>query len=734
MNQWNFYLSGILYGVFEKRDGRVYHRTLDVYTGRLMDWRELTPEDTWYLELGRMNVREALMRLDEYETGVRKCLGTPEGGLTGEEGALTRAKDGLARPEDGLGVDGCVRFTTSHGEVFEKKNDTSFVQRHIKFPKDLVIKFGSIAAFVTPYRDQCAVLVRDGLEDCTILTQWDTINRSPLYAVTPPVTAMIPMRDHVCLAADIYLPAAVQAADGNCVKPVPEQIPAVLIRTPYGKGSGKAAYLRFVQRGYAVVIQDVRGREDSQGEWLPMYYEVEDGDDTLNWIAAQPWSDGNVGMTGGSYLGYVQWAAAASGNPHLKAMLSSVCAGSPFIDVPRRGGCFNSGMLAWAFMVSGQRANPELMARDDWDEVLNIRPLKDLAPKALGYDIPFLKKWFDHMDYDELWQRGNWKERTGSHRVPALIMSGWFDDNGMGTTEALELYHDYKEKKVILGPWMHTGNADYDIHGFALGNNALRYDMDLICLSWLEHYLKGVDNGIDRTPTVEYYTMGANQWKIADNWPVPGTSELCLYLDGGYEDAAAENKGRLSAGAPLIPSSDSYVYDPKNPAVHLVDMSENELEVPSDYAAEEQRPDILCYSTGILTQDLTITGDVSAKLYLSSDCEDTDLVVRITDVDENGRSMKLADGVISARYRNQFEHPDFMEPGMIYPVTIRTTKLSHTFLKGHQLRVTITSGASNFIFPNRNTRDGFNSVEMRTAHNCIHRGGKWASRVILQQE
>ena len=710
MEQWNFYLSGILYGVLEKRNSRVYHRPLDVYTGRLEDWQELKSGDGWYRELGKMEVLEALLGLEDYESGVRGCAG---------------------------GTDGCKRFMTPRGELYEKKDTDAYVQRNIKFPKDLILESGTIAAFVTPYRDQCAVLVRDGLEDRTILKQWADMNQSPLYAVKPPITVMIPMRDQVRLAADIYLPAPAATA-GNSGNPapekMPERIPAVLIRTPYGKSAGASSYFRFVQRGYAVIIQDVRGREDSEGEWLPMYYEVEDGDDTLTWIGAQTWSDGNVGMTGGSYLGYVQWAAAASGNPYLKAMLSNVCAGSPFIDVPRRGGCFNSGMLAWAFMVSGQRANPLLMAREDWDEVLNIRPLEELAPKALGYDIPFLKKWFQHMDYDELWQRGNWKERTKSHRVPALIMSGWFDDNGMGTTEALDLYHDYHEKKVILGPWMHSGNASYDIHGFSLGNNALRYDMDLICLSWLEHYLRGVENGINRTPAVEYYTMGTNQWKTAENWPVPGTQELSLYLDGNHENAGTENKGRLSPDAPSASSLDSYVYDPKNPAVHLVDMSENELEVPGDYTAEEQRPDILCYSTDLLSQDLTITGDAWAELYISSDCVDTDLVVRITDVDEDGRSMKLADGVISVRYRNQFQFPEFMEPGTIYPVRIQTTKLSHTFLKGHRLRVTITSSASNFIFPNRNTKDGFNSVEMRVAHNCIHRGGEHASRVVFMQE
>ena len=297
-------------------------------------------------------------------------------------------------------------------------------------------------------------------------------------------------------------------------------------------------------------------------------------------------------------------------------------------------------------------------------------------------------------------------------------------------TCALPIYADYDEKKVILGPWMHSGNANYDIHGFALGNNALRYDMDLICFAWLEHYVNGVDNGIEKTPKVEYYTMGSNEWKSAENWPVPGTKELVLYLDGD----GAENRGRLTTEKAFAAGADVYRYDPKDPPVHIIDLSENELEVPEDYTEEEKRKDILCYSTEVLEQDLTITGDALAKIYISSDCEDTDLVVRITDVDENGRSMKLADGVLSVRYRNQFTYPEFMEPGKVYPVEIRTTKLSHTFQKGHKLRVTVTSGAENFIFPNRNTRDGFNSVEMKTAENRIHRGGEYASRVVLRQE
>ena len=686
MERWGYYVSGIRYGICEREEGNIYHRPLLPEEGRFGERRALTEAETCYTRLGKLDAFEALCHVEEYES------------------LLHEAKE-------------C--FMTKKGTRYEKQSENEYVEREVKYPANLLVKDGCIIAFVTPGRDFCTLLVREGYEEHTVLEKWNKMYPDTLYKVLAPRTYMVSMRDGVRLATDVYLPGK----EGK--------VPAVLVRTPYGKSEGKEIYYRFVQRGYAVVIQDVRGREDSEGEWTPMYYEVEDGDDTLNWIAGEPWSDGNVSMTGGSYLGYVQWAAAASGNPHLKAMLSSVCAGSPFVDVPRRGGCFNSGMLAWAFAVSAKHMDAEKMVRDDWDEVLKIRPLEDLAEKALGYDVPFLKKWITHMDYDEFWKQGNWKERFGKRKVPALIMSGWFDDNGMGTTEALDLYQDYEEKKVILGPWMHSGNADYDIHGFALGNNALRYDMDLICFAWLEHYLKGVDNGIDRTPKVEYYTMGSNEWKTAENWPVKGTKELVLYLGADKDDAAVLSQGRLTQERPDKEGKDSYVYDPKNPAVHIIDLSENELEVPEDYTEEEKRADVLCYSTEPLAEGITITGDAVAELYISSDCEDTDLMVRVTDVDETGRSVKLADGVLSVRYRNQFSRPEFMEPGMIYPVKIRTTKFSHTFKKGHKLRVTVTSGAENFIFPNRNTRDGFNSVEMKTARNSIHRGLCHASSTAL---
>lgn len=170
---------------------------------------------------------------------------------------------------------------------------------------------------------------------------WKTPPDEKIYGVNHLGSFLVPMRDGIHLSTDVYVPGGLN-----------EKVPAVLIRTPYGKEDGCEVYYRYVQRGYAVVVQDVRGRNLSEGEWIPNHSEVEDGDDTLNWIAEQSWSSGSVGMVGGSYLGYVQWAAAASGNPHLKALISVVCAGSAFVDLPRRGGCFTSGMLAWGFAVS----------------------------------------------------------------------------------------------------------------------------------------------------------------------------------------------------------------------------------------------------------------------------------------------------------------------------------------------------------------------------------------------
>lgn len=710
MKQWNFYFSGILYGTITDRNGdgaMLFHRPLNPFSGTLKE-EEPFQNDDFYGALCHRRLLRFFADLPEYEAHI------------------------------GNGED---EFTTHRGDRFTRRSGSpvSYIQRTVKFPMDFYAEDGEIYAVLMAGRDYTGVLVRAGMEKKTILKDWETVSSGapgkaaigcdlePPFAVRFAGTHMVPTPDGERLATDVYLPVPISGRCGHEGSGAPHHFPAVLVRTPYGKSDGVEQYYRFVQRGYAMVIQDVRGREDSTGEWLPNYYEVEDGDAALNWIASQEWSDGQAAMTGGSYLGYVQWAAAASKNPHLKAILSSVCAGSPFVDLPRRGGCFTSGSMAWNFAMTEKRFREDRMVRDDWDEVLKLRPLKDMAKKALGIDVPFLNQWLAHPDYDDFWRKSNWKERSCGHVVPALVMSGWFDDNGMGTTEALELIDDFYPEgtfKVVLGPWKHSGNANYDIHGIFMGEQALRYDMDLLVFQWLEHFLKGVLNGIETTAPVEYYTLGDNRWKCGNRWPLPGAVPTVWYLD---REALVPEK-------PSRAGSDSYDYDPDFPATHIIDVSENELEVPEDYTEEEKRGDILCYTTPPLTESLTVTGDITAVLYLSSDCPDTDLFVRITDVDEAGTSIKLADGVLDVKYRNSFEKPEFMKPDGVYEVRIRTTKLSNTFRAGHRMRFTITSGAKNFMFPNSNTEHGFDSEVNRIAHNTIHRGGAYASHIVVPTE
>ncbi len=692
MNVFHLYVSGILYGKLKKENDVMLISKLDVFENRLQDWKTFTQEDnTFYQSFVKMDLQAILDNVQMY-------------------GETLQGKGEIKLQKE--------RYTSTDGNWY--------LQRDIKFPNNKLVENGQLIAVTCPARELVSVLVLEGHEQKTILEKWQKVYADEtLYAVSFAGKFDVAMRDGVKLSTDVYLP-----------KDIDKKVPTVLVRTPYGKEDGCEIYYRYVQRGYAVVVQDVRGRNLSEGEWIPNYYEVEDGDDTLHWIAAQSWSNQKVGMVGGSYLGYVQWAAAASGNPYLKALISVVCAGSAFVDLPRRGGSLTSGMLAWAFAVSQKKFQPSLMERDDWEEVLNIRPLTDLAQKALGYDVPFLTKWLEKSDYNDFWKQSNWQERAKGSQIPALIQSGWFDDNGMGTTEALEIVHDFPEdmRKVILGPWQHSGNSKYDMHGVSFGSEALRFDLDYIYFQWFDHYLKGEQNGIEKTAPVEYYTVGEEKWKTAQNWPVPQTVLTDIYFDSNGHANTADGDGKLVFEKPVNVGFDAYDYDPKNPSTHIIDMSENEIEVPEDYTNEEKRQDMLCYTTDVLEKDVVITGDILAELYISSDAEDTDFMVRLTDVDENGRSIKLADGILSARYRNGFEKSEYLKKDEIVCLKIRTTKISNCFKKGHRIRVTITSSAKNFVFPNSNTKDGYHSEKTVVANNKVYHGGIHASKVTVRLE
>jgi putative CocE/NonD family hydrolase len=684
MTKWSYYFSGILYGTFEKDDKKIYYKWLDPLTSLFCDYSELDEDkNKSLLSWVNLDVLRALSYIEEYEHV-----------FAGRESAVK----------------------TELGGSYSQREPGLYVQRNTVSPADLLFKEGKLIAFICPTRESCGALVRGGYEKDTILSRWHEYPAGGArYSVRFAGTFSVRTRDNIRLATDVYLPDGAR-----------ERLSAILVRTCYNKNKGKNMYYPYVQRGYAVVIQDVRGRDESEGVFIPMRHEAEDGDDTLNWIAAQDWSNGKIGTIGASYLGGVQWAMAASGNPHLAAMISIVTTGSAFVDMPRRGGLFVSGMLAWVFMMAEKTNNPALMDRNDWDELLNIRPLEDIAPRALGKRIPFLDHWLAHTDNDDFWQKGDWFQRSGGRQVPVLIMSGWFDDNNMGTTQAIELTNNYpaEMRKIILGAWNHNANSCYDIHGVPMGEHALRYDLDLIFLQWFDFHLRGIQNGIVKTPPVEYFTLTENRWKSAESWPPSICRPYSLYL----------GKGGVLLDEPEESGSDSYAYDPQNPALHVIDVSENETAVPEEYTDVEKRADVLCYTTAPLERNITISGDVNVELFISSDAVDTDFIVRLTEVDKNGRSVKFADGMLGAKYRDSFETPGYLEKGKIYKLHIKTTAISRMFAAGNRIRFTVTSSAGNFAFPNSNTSGGYKSEKILIAQNAVYYGTRFPSGIILPVE
>ncbi|WP_066504728.1 CocE/NonD family hydrolase [Abyssisolibacter fermentans] len=606
------------------------------------------------------------------------------------------------------------------------ENTWLWVMQTRNIPVDLIVKNNEIIGYILTIRDECSVLIKKGNEDLTPLELWNDEKISKdKYCIKHLGTFYINTVDDADLATDVWIP---KSDDIN------KKFPVVFKRTPYGRLDKAERWFKYVCRGYALVIQDVRGREDSTGEWVPYKYDRQDGDESLNWISKQYWCDGNIGMIGSSYLGCVQWHAAASGNKNLKAIVSMVTSGPPFIDIERKGGIIPSGSFAWTFMMADKKMNRKALKRNDWDTLLNHRPIKEIPRVGLGRSIHFCDEQMKHLNNDEFWKNTDWSLYGDKIDVPSLIISGWYDDNGMGSTVAWEMNEKNKRnnQKLVFGPWKHGFNSSREIHGVKFGNNSIRYDIDVLTLKWFDKFLKGIDNDIENQKSVQYYLVGENKWMEDNKWPPENVEYTNIYLNSDGNAQTSSGNGSLSWNISKTDLYDTYDYDPHNPVPFLIDVSENEMNVPANYKDIDKRYDVLVYTSEVLKEPVTIAGNIYAVLYAASSAKDTDWVVRLEDVDENENSIRLTDGILRARYRNSFENPTLLEPEKIEEYNIRMAKTANVFKKGHRIRVTITSSAKALVFPNHNTGNNpYEDVEMIKAVQKIYHGSSYHSHVKL---
>jgi putative CocE/NonD family hydrolase len=537
------------------------------------------------------------------------------------------------------------------------------------------------------------------------------------------------MRDGVVLYGDLYRPRA----EGR--------FSTLIVRTPYGvqRDGVHETMIKFAQRGYAILIQDVRGRYESNGDWDPFRFEARDGHDTIQWAAKQPWSNGKVATQGGSYLGHVQWAAASQAPAALVAMFPAVASTNIYANWLTHGGAFR---LSFNYGWGVVRMPNRIMLPQYWhteayspkelkyETILDHLPLNTGDTRSAGGTVKHYRDWLRHSSYDDYWKSISDEERFEKITVPAHTHGGWFDIFLAGTINGYTGMRKRggnerarNETRMVVGPWGHGPSRKFGDLDFGPEAAYSLFDREV---AWFDHYLKGADNGIDREPPVKIFYMGANKWRGETDWPIPGAENKPLYL--------AANRS-LSWTAPAAAGTDTYSYDPANPVPTLGGNNccgTPTAAGPKDQRPIESRPDVLGFTSAALTQPLAIAGPVTMKLFASTDGPDTDWMVKLIDVYPDGRAFNIAEGMLRARFRNGLDKPDLLKPGETYEFTVDLVGTANVFLRGHRIRVDITSSNFPQFDRNPNTGDDFGtSSRVRVARQVIHRSNTRASHVVL---
>lgn len=527
----------------------------------------------------------------------------------------------------------------------------------------------------------------------------------------------VPMktRDGVTLYADIYRPKS------------PEKFPVILMRTPYDKSVNWAIgpVFRIVPRGYIVIIQDVRGRYTSEGEWYPFRHEQADGYDAVEWAASLPFSNGKVGMMGASYVGATQMLAAIAQPPHLAAIAPNMTA-SNYHD----GWAYQSGALEQWFDENwtSQLAQNTLtrLIDQNTNALLGVPtlPLTDYpvfnfgqlpADAALTHTLaPYYFDWLAHPDYDDYWKQWSIEEHFSQIAVPMLQVGGWYDIFNAGTLRnylgakkygANEAARTQQHLLIEIGGHSgfgrHIGDVDF-------GPHATENEYTNVILDWYDFLFKGLQNEFSTDKRVKLFVMGANEYRQEDDWPPPQVQPTKYFLHSGGKANSLRGDGVLSTSAPKSENADTLVYDPANPAPTVggplcCDATHMEPG-PRDQRSVENRDDVLVYSIGPLQHDLEVTGPVTADLFVKSSAADTDFTAKLVDVAPDGFAQDLTEGILRMGYRGSPEHAELMNPGQVYEITVDLWATSNVFLRGHSLRLEISS--SNFPRFDRNLNTG----------------------------
>ena len=552
-------------------------------------------------------------------------------------------------------------------------------------------------------------------------------------------------RDGVTLMADIYRPTG------------DDTFPVLLQRTPYNKDNADEFAHKAVARGFMVVVQDVRGRYTSEGEWYTFKHESDDGYDAVEWAAALPHSNGKVGMFGGSYVGATQMLAAISHPPHLAGICPVVTASNYHENWTYQGGAFEQWFdESWTAGLAQDTANRVISDNTNarvGDSVLPLNqfPVFNIKPVTSGSQLthdlaPYFLDWLAHPTYDSYWKQWAIDENYAQIQVPALTIAAWYDlfqggslHNYMGLRDHAGNDAARSGQHLIVTIGGHAGNGRH-IGDVDFGPAAEEYNENNLTLDWYDYLFMGKQNQFASGKPVRIFVIGENKWRDEEAWPLARAKQTSYFLHSDGKANSVSGDGSLSGVAARAEHVDTFTYDPANPVPtvggplccdgqHIAPNPPG----PRDQKDVEARQDVLVYSTPPLDADVEVTGPVTLDLFAKSSAVDTDFTAKLVDVGPDGFAQNLTEGILRASFRESTRgEPKPIVPGKVYEYKIDVWSTSNVFLKGHRIRLEVSS--SNFPRFDRNLNTGKNAADSATfvkATNTILHDAEHPSALIL---